>query len=718
MLSRLPYIEQMEHSECGLACLAMICGYYKKHVTLTELREEFGVSKSGMSLFHLKKISEKLDFDVKAYRGDITTVSKSALPVIVFWEQRHYVVLEKMTKKYLYIVDPASGRRRLTIDEFNTSYSGIFLSLKPNAHWRKRKKQSSWGFYIKHAFKQPKWIVLVLLFSTLLQGLGILNPMLTQWITDEVLVPKNVSFISILGYAVFMLYLFYNLNLMARGYVVTKLQKHMDHALMSHFTQHLFKLPYQFFENRSSGDLLFRANSNTFIRSVFSNRLISLMIDCMLLFFYAALLVWYIPSMGIFVILSGVVCFVILLLSTSITQRLTSKEVEAQAKVQSITAENIHNICDIKVMGLERASYDTWEKNFMQQLVATEKRNLWDTFLNVISSGYQFILPVFLLWMGSSRVIEGSVSLGTLVAFSNLASSFMAPIVSIGTAYNEVILVNNYIKRIKDVVDSRAEGSKQNVSLQKLRGKIEIKNVDFRYSPYDEYVLKNVTLTIHPGEKVAIVGSSGSGKSTLAKLILGLYRATNGEVYIDDYPLSDYDLKSVRREIGTVLQETRLFNTTIYDNIVMNQPGLSIEQAVNAAKMAEIHDEIMKLPLGYYTVVSENGINFSGGQRQRLLIARALVTEPSILILDEATSSLDSVTEKKIMERLHTLECTRVMIAHRLSTIKNADRILVMHKGTIVEQGDHLSLYQKGGHYYHLYTQQLERADENSPLIR
>lgn len=707
MLSRLPYIEQMEHSECGLACLAMICGYYKKHVSLTELREEFGVSKSGISLFHLKKIGEKLDFEVNAYKGDITTISKKLLPLIVFWKHRHYVVLEKKTKKFLYIVDPASGRRRLTMDEFNASYSGIILSLKPNAHWRKKKKQSSWSFYITHMFKQPKWIVLVLLFSVLLQGLGILNPILTQWITDKVLVPKNVSFISVLGYAVLFLYLFYNLNLMARGYVVTKLQKHMDHALMSHFTQHLFKLPYQFFENRSSGDLLFRANSNTLIRSIFSNRLISLMIDCMLLFFYAGLLIWYIPSLGIFVTLSGIICFVILLMSTSITQKLTSKEVEAQAKVQSITAENIHNICDIKVMGLESASYDKWEKSFMQQLMSTERRNLWDTFLGVTSSGYQFILPVFLLWLGSSHVIEGGVSLGTLVAFSNLSSSFMAPIVSIGTAYNEVILVNNYIKRIKDVVDSRLERSRQNISLQAIRGKIEIKNVDFRYSPYDEYVLKNFNLTILPGEKVAIVGSSGSGKSTLAKLILGLYSSTNGEVYIDDYPLSDYDLGSIRRRVGTVLQETRLFNTTIYDNIVMNRSDLSIEKAVQAAKMAEIHHDIMKLPLGYYTVVSENGINFSGGQRQRLLIARALVQEPSILIFDEATSSLDSITEKKIMERLHSLECTRVIIAHRLSTIKNADRIIVMHNGTIVEQGDHISLYQKGGHYFNLYTNQL-----------
>jgi ABC-type bacteriocin/lantibiotic exporter with double-glycine peptidase domain len=717
MRKKVPYIEQMEHSECGIACLAMVLSYYGHHISLSDLREEYGVPKGGFSIFHLSEVAKEKGVESKAFRVDREGVkNKDLLPAILFWDQKHFVVVEKFKKGEFHIVDPAVGRVKLSEKEFDDHFSNVMLALLPSESFEKKARLNPYLFLLSYAFKKPKLVMSILLFSLFLQGLGIVLPLLTKWVTDNVLIPKEISYLNTLGIAILFILIGYKILSFGRGFFIAKLQTSMDDQLMSHFMSHLYRLPYQFFENRSNGELIFRANSNVYIRQILSTRLISFVIDGIMLFSYAILMFNMSVILGAGVVGIGVVLFGLLILSTNITHRITSKDVTNQTKVQNILAESINGVSDIKVMGLEDKFFHEWKDAFKLQLKSSERRSIWTTVLNILPSTIQFGLPIFLLWAGGYLVVNNSISLGTLVAFSTMALSFIAPISSLGLGYTEIISLKSYIQRLYDVIKSNVEDHKVEKGRTKLAGEISFQNVSFRHSRFSETILKDVSFHIKPGEKVAIVGDSGSGKSTIAKLLLGLYMPSSGEVYYDQTNLKDYNLLDLRSQIGTVLQETKLFNKSVAENIVMQHDELDEEKLLATCQRADILHEIMACPLGFQTTVSEKGVNFSGGQRQRLALARALINEPSVLILDEATSALDNISEKKIDASISMLNCTRVIIAHRLSTIINADRILVLKDGEIVEQGNHQTLIEKSGYYADLYNANGKGTGENEKV--
>lgn len=716
MSKKVPYIEQMEHSECGLACLAMVLGYYGHQTSLSSLREEIGVPKGGFSILQLKEIAGHYNLDCKAFKGEAKDLisNTSNYPFIIFWENKHFVILEKVKKRHLIIVDPALGRRTISYQEFSEKYSGIFLSLKPNESFAKVKLPNYLVFLLRYIRNSPKLIVSIITFSLLIQLCALSLPLITKWVTDEVLLQSDIQKLPVVGFLIIFILMSFAVISTIRGIFIAKLQTLLDKNMMTHFFDHLLHLPFGYFENRAKGELLFRANSYVYIRHILSTRMISLFIDGLLLFTYGILMLNMASELGIMVISIGIGLFALLLFSTHITHNITNQDVTNQAKVQQVMTEAINGITDIKVMGLEKKFYKEWLGNFHKQLKSSERRSIWMTLLNIPPSTVQFILPLSILFAGGYGVISGSISLGTLVAFSTMALSFINPITTIGMAYSEIISLKSYIQRLHDVIDTAVEeyDLSKEIDMGQLKGDIDIENLSFRYNRYSEDILKDINLSVSAGETVAIVGKSGSGKSTLAKLLLQLYDPTEGSIRYDGIDAATFNKKQLRAQFGAVLQETVLFNKSVSENITLGEKDITPDQLLIACQRADIIEDILSSPIGFETIISEQGANFSGGQRQRLILARALVKEPPILILDEATSALDNLSEKRIDYNISSLKSTRIIIAHRLSTIKNADKIVVLNNGRIAETGTHNELIKNKDFYYELYN-----ANENKSIF-
>jgi ABC-type bacteriocin/lantibiotic exporter with double-glycine peptidase domain len=708
-----PYIEQMEHSECGLACIAMIVNYHGYQVSLAEIRDQFGASKKGTSLHNLVEISSFYNINAKVFKAERIESSIINYPIVVFWENKHYIVLEKISKnnKRFSIIDPAHGRRSITNTEFYEKYSGYILTFTLSEGFTKRKKQSKTNFLWSHIITQKKVLFSVLLVSFILQGFGMVIPKITQWITDNIILRQQTNYINLSGIMVLTIYIFYQLFSITRGYMIARLQTLIDSSLMSTFIAKLFNLPYSFFETRTSGDLIYRANSNTLIRQILSSRVIALVIDTILIIGYAAMMFYIKWQLALLVIGLSIIIICTMLLSTRLIRNLSDKNLLIQTKTQSYLTESIYGICDVKVLGAEEKIFKNWFKLFKQHLKISQKQSFITSTLESFGVGIQFITPLFLLWIGTNMVINKNITLGELLAFNSLAVSFIVPIVSMGTTYSQLLLLGSYMQRLQDVVESKSE----NLDLEEIKdfkGYIEFKDVSFKYDYFGKNVLSSINLTIKPGEKIAIVGTSGSGKSSLAKLLLGLNLPTAGTLTYDGQDIKNLNIQSVRKKIGAVLQETRLFHGSVLENIELLSEEKSLNNVIEIAKIADIHEDILKQPMGYHTMISEGGNNFSGGQRQRLLLARALIKKPKLLILDEATSALDNLSEARIQENLEKLNCTQIIVAHRLSTVVNADRILVMHDGSIIESGTHEELLSKMSYYYNLYYGEKEKRNE------
>lgn len=705
MAKRVPFIEQMEHSECGLASLAMVFSFHGKYVPLAELREKFGVPKGGTSLYQLSIIGKHYNLDVKGFKTSKEALEDMPLPAIIHWENKHYIVLESISKNHIKVVDPALGRRKINHSEFDEKFTGFALCITPTQDFVKEKGPSHIKFFLSFALSKPKLIVFILFGSLMLQLLTLVVPWMTTWITDNIVIPKNGDAMSSIGIGLFVLFIGFLILSWFRGYLVAKLQTTIDKSLMERFIGKLFSLPYNFFENRSVGELLFRANSNVYIRQILSTKVISFLIDGILIFTYLAVMYRYSVEMATTVLLIGIAVFLLLVTSTKVSKKLSDQDVSAQSKVQRILSESINGVSDVKVMGLEKMVFSEWRGLFHTQLKSAEKRAIWVSSINTVASSVQFILPVFLLWFSSSAILNGSMTLGTVLGFNALAMAFITPIISIGSGYGELTYLGSYLQRLYDVMQAKSEVNDQEElegSQAQFKGEIEFENVTFRHNHFSDLAVKDLNFKIEAGEKVAIVGSSGSGKSTVVKLLLGLYAPTSGAIKFDGKDSSKINLSSWRKSMGVVFQEARLFNKTIAENITAQRPHIQKSSVMEAAIKANIHKEIMDLPLNFDTTVSEFGANFSGGQRQRLLIARGLVAKPPILILDEATSALDTLSESVIDNELNYMSCTRVVIAHRLSTVQNADKIIVMDNGQIVEVGNHEELTKEKGYYFNL----------------
>ncbi|MEH2285546.1 MAG: peptidase domain-containing ABC transporter [Nostoc sp.] len=712
-----PFYAQQSAADCGSACLVMIGNYWGKHFSMNRLRDMTNISRNGASLKAMAATAENLGFATRPVKATLDKLAEQPLPAIVHWEGKHFIVVYEITKKRVIICDPALGQRSLTKAEFQAGWSGYALLLQPTALLKNAKDESRsfWKFF---ELIKPHYRTLVEIFiaSVVIQLFGLVTPIFTQLLLDRVLVQRSVPTLNAIGLGMIVFGLFSVAVNGVRQYLLFHTANRISIALLVGFIKHTFRLPLAYFESRYVGDIVSRIQENQKIQHFLTGQTLSIVLDMLTLVVYLGLMFSYSWRMALFVLCIVPPFFILALASTSILRRISREIFNAGTKEQSYLIESLSGIRTVRSLAIEQTVRWRWEE-LLNDLIKKEfNAQIINNRLQIISGVIQTFVNTSLLWYGATQVINGELTIGQLIAFNMLVGNVLSPFQRLALLWNELQEIVISTERINDVLEAEPEEdleTKPRKSLGKLRGNICFQNVTFRYhSESESNVLENLNFEIQPEQMVALVGRSGSGKTTLSKLILGLYPPTDGKILIDGRDITSISMRSLRSQIGVVDQDTFLFGGTIRENIAIAYPNASSEEIIQAAKYAGADEFIQKLPMGYESEIGESGGMLSGGQRQRLAIARALLGNPRLLLFDEATSHLDSESERIIQNNLKTIlqGRTSVIIAHRLSTVRNADLILVLDQGILVESGTHDELITKRGHYYYLNQQQLAQV--------
>lgn len=716
---RVPILRQTNTTECGAACLAMILSYYGRRISVMECRDRLGVGRDGVSARMIVQLARDYGLRVKSFSVDVAQLAHIPLPAVAHWNFNHFVVITSWTPKRVDIVDPAVGARRLTAEEFSRSFTGVVLTFEPGVHFTQHANTANtWRVYIRHLLRVPGFVGLLLqafTASIVLQVLGLALPLTTKVIVDQIIPFPSSDIMLILGLGMGIVILAQWITGYLRAVVLVHLQGRFDAQIMLGLFEHVLDLPFKFFQQRPTGDLLMRLSSSVVIREMLTNQTLSILLDSLLVFVYLIILLVQMPAYGLIALAIGSLQLLLLLLTTPRVHDLMQRHLIAQSESQSYMVQALDGIATLKASGSESIILDYWSNMFYRELKIAIQRNHLAAFINTTLSTLRIVGPFLLLWFGSMQVLNGSLSLGGMLALNAIGAAFLLPLSSLVTTGQQLQLAGAHIQRILDLVEAQPEQRAEEAQTPPvLTGQVALENISFTYAPNTPMVLNNINLTIEPGQKVALVGRTGCGKSTLALLLLGLYTPTTGRVLYDGLSLSDLSYRMVRNQFGVVLQESLLFNGSIRQNISLNDVTRSLEQVMEAARLAGIHDEIMRMPMRYETILGEGGAGLSGGQRQRLSLARALAHQPKFVLLDEATSHLDVATEALVDSNLSQLPCTRIVIAHRLSTVRNADLIVVLDNGCIVEQGTHNELLTRDGYYAMFVRCQLEQQTATS----
>lgn len=715
IIRRFRLVEQAEEMDCGAACLAMICRHYGIPMTLGKLRELANVTREGATLESLAKVGESLGFTTRGVQCTYKALLGFELPFIAHWEGYHYIIVYGLSEHHVWVADPGPGFRKLSIEEFERGWTGTCLLFTPGSEMvQLAADRSPWLRFIGY-LKPYKQILGHLFIATfVIQILGVAPPVIIQHILDEVLVHQNVSLLHVLIAGLVITNLFIQLTSLMRGLLANYMVRNMDFSMMSGFLKHVLALPIPFFAKRKTGDIFARFQENQTIRSFLTESTITTVLNLLMVFIYFSILFLYSVKMTLMLIALVIPILALTVAATPKIKGYARDTFQASTEAKSVLMEIIGGAETVKGMGIERAMRLKWEKKYAGSLNLLYRAQRFNIIIGLVSQLFNAAITVAVLWVGANLVLAQQLTIGQLIAFNALMGSALSPLLGLVGLWNRVQEAGVAMERLGDILELPPEQKPEELSsrviLPSLRGDIELKGVYFRYGGNETpYVLENISLEIKSGQLVAIVGQSGSGKTTLAKLLVGFYMPTEGVITIDNYDLSVVDKEYYRAQVGYVMQSNLLFSGTIAENIASGDDNPDRNRVIEVAKLADAHGFIAKMPLGYEQVVGERGVGLSGGQLQRLCIARALYHDPRLLVFDEATSALDTQSEGNILNNMQEIlkGRTAVVIAHRLSTIMSADKILVLYNGRIIEEGSHAELVDRHGMYFQLIKKQI-----------
>ena len=708
---KVPFVQQLEATDCGAACLAMVLGHLGRDVALDEVREAAGGSgRDGVDANAIVRAAEWYGLRCRGLSLDFEQVQFLPPGTILHWEFNHFVVFERVTKKGVEIVDPGMGSRRISIARFREAFTGVALTFETSDEFEpKRRGRGRLGWYFTQLAGQRHVLQRVVVTSVLLRVFALALPLVTAVVVDRVVPRADKNLLLVVAIGLGGLLVFQMVTTLVRSHLLLQLRTNLDTRLTLGFVDYLSRLPFDFFQRRSAGDLMMRVNNNATVRELLTSNTLSAILDGMLVVGYAVLILVIAPVMGAIVVGLGVVQISVFYFARRSTRDLMARSLEAQARSQSYLVEMLRGMETLKAAAAESRAVERWSNLYVDELNVALDRGRLSARVDAVGSLLTGGSPLAVLAIGALQVMSGAISLGEMLAINALAIGLLLPLSTMISSALQLQLLGGYMDRIDDVLRTAPEQSGTDVArAPRLTGRVTLQNVSFRYGDNLPFVVRDVSIDIRAGMTIAIVGRSGCGKSTLARMIAGLYRPTEGRVLFDGHDLLRIDLKSLRRQIGVVFQSPSLFAGSIRSAIALSAPNASLDQIVDAARRAAVDDDIRAMPMGYDTILADGGASMSGGQRQRVALARALVHRPALIILDEATSALDSETERKVIRNLEDLRCTRIVLAHRLSTIVNADLILVMEGGEVVESGTHGELLARGQHYSRLVAAQLQ----------
>lgn len=717
-----PTVLQMEEVECGAAALAIVLAFYGRQVPLERLRIDCGVSRDGSNALNIVKAARNYALGPKAFRKEPSDLIGMTFPMIIHWQFNHFVVLEGFDKGKAYINDPSAGPRTVTAEEFDASFTGVALTFEPTAEFVRGGKES-WRTVRSLTSRLEgtgDTLAYVVLTGLLLVVPGLVIPAFSRIFVDDVLLAGLNNWMLPLLAGMGLTALLRGLLTLLRQHYLIRLETGLAMNMSGRFFWHVLRLPIAFFQQRHAGEIASRIAINSRLAHLLSGELAVALLDLLMIVFYLILMVqysWLLTLLGVVIALAN---FVFLRFISRVQTDRNQRLMLDDGKMDGVSMSGLGLIETLKASGAESDFFRRWAGWQSKLLNSQQKLGETGLFVTTVPAFLYAMNSMAILAAGGLYVMNGSFTIGMLVAFQSLMASFLEPvgrILQLGASWQEV---SGSLNRLDDVyryplaqdADSAAEGegnhpelagkARSNVAgflLPKLKGALEMEGVSFGYNPLEPPLIQNFHLSLKPGEHVALVGGTGSGKSTIAKLITGLYAPQSGVIRYDGMRREEIPAGVLAVSLASVDQEIRLFQGTIRENITLWDETAPETDVVRACKDAQIHDEIASRPGGYNHHAAEGGINFSGGQRQRLEIARALCVNPSLLILDEATSALDPLTEKAVIDSIKRRGCTCITVAHRLSTIRDADEIIVLDRGTVVERGPHERLIRQGGFY-------------------
>ncbi|WP_067704335.1 peptidase domain-containing ABC transporter [Erwinia sp. ErVv1] len=685
---KLPVLHQTQAAECGLTCVGMIAGYYGHNTDMITLRRAHATSLKGATLADVMLIANNMGMSGRALRLELEELNKLQLPCILHWDMNHFVVLKKVTKNKITLHDPARGKCELTFEQASESFTGVALELYPNCNFEQKNEKSRLSMLnlISNVTGIGTVFFHIMVLSIALEVFGLLSPFYMQWVMDQVLVSADRDLLTLLGCAFICIIILQTGISALRSWVTTWFSSLLSVQWSSNICSHLLGLPMSYFHERHIGDIVSRFGSISTIQNTLTTRFISSILDgamavvtLFVLFSYNSTLTWIVlATVAIYTLLRAV--------SFRPFRQANEDQLIASAKAQSQLLESIRGMQAVKLNNKEEIRVSSYASELVQVTnkgIKIQRLSILFSVLQGLTSG---ISRIILVWLAAIQVLNGNFTGGMLVAFISFSDQFISRMTGLVDAVIEFSMLRLHGERLADIVLTETERNTENLAALPEDDEpctVAIKNIDFRYAETEPYILKNCSFTIAAGESIAIIGPSGQGKSTLAKLMLGLLRPESGEIMINDTDIKKLGMKYFRNLVGSVMQDDILFAGSIMDNICFFDATYDENRAIEAAHIARIHEDVLAMPMGYNSLVGDMGSSLSGGQIQRILLARALYRRPKLLILDEATSHLDVTRESAINNEISNMKITRIIIAHRPETILSADRVICLDKGEL-----------------------------------